>query len=93
MKINVKQIAKLADLKLTEKEIESLQDQLLSILNYIENLQKLDTDSVEETSQITGLENVMRNDIPQPSFSQEEALSNTKSQEDGLFKVKAVFEQ
>ena len=93
MKINVKKIAKLANLKLNDKELANFEDQLSSIIKYIENLQKLETEKIEETSQITGLENVTREDTAIPSFTQTEALSNAKSIENGLFKVKAVFEE
>jgi len=92
MKIDVKHVAKLAKLELTEDELKRFESQLSSVLEYIENLQKVDTKDTEETSQTTGLENVSRDDIGKPSLEQKEALTNTKSQENGFFKVKAIFE-
>jgi aspartyl-tRNA(Asn)/glutamyl-tRNA(Gln) amidotransferase subunit C len=92
MKIDVLHIAKLANLPLKKDEIEKYEKQLSSILEYIEKLQKVNTDNVKETSQVTNLENVTRDDITTPSLSQEEALSNTNNKQNGLFKVKAIFE-
>ncbi|HKC14869.1 MAG TPA: Asp-tRNA(Asn)/Glu-tRNA(Gln) amidotransferase subunit GatC [Patescibacteria group bacterium] len=91
MKIDVPHVAKLANLKLSANQIKTFEKQLQSILNYIDKLGKVNTEKVEETSQVTGLENVTRNDETSPSLSQEEALSNTKSQHNGLFKVKGIF--
>ena len=93
MKIDVLHIAKLANLPLKKEEIEKYKKQLSSILEYIEKLQKIKTEDVAETSQVTNLENVTRDDIPAPSLSQDEALSNTNNKQNGLFKVKAIFEE
>ncbi|MBU3957016.1 Asp-tRNA(Asn)/Glu-tRNA(Gln) amidotransferase subunit GatC [Patescibacteria group bacterium] len=91
-KDQVKHIAKLANLKLTSAEINKFQKQLSEVLEYVEQLNKLDTKKVEPTSQVTGLENVFREDEPKPSLSQEEVLSGAKNTEKGMFKVKAIFE-
>ena len=57
-----------------------------------EKLKEVDTKGVEITSQVTGLENVTRNDKESPCLSQDETLSNAKDKHNGLFKVKAVLE-
>jgi aspartyl-tRNA(Asn)/glutamyl-tRNA(Gln) amidotransferase subunit C len=93
MKIDVLHIAKLANLPLKKEEIEKYEKQLSSILAYIEKLQKVNTDKVKETSQVTNLENVTRDDTTTPSLSQDEALSNTNNKQNGLIKVKAIFDQ
>ena len=93
MKIDVAHVAKLANLPLTDKEKRKFEKQLSSILNYIEKLNEIDTSNVEPTSQVTGLENVTREDKPSPSLSQDEVLSNTLSKHNGLFKVKAILEE
>ncbi len=54
-KEQVQHIAKLARLHLTDEEMERYADQLTSILTYVEMLKELDTSSVKETSQVTGL--------------------------------------
>ncbi len=86
-------IATLANLILTPSETLKFSKQLDEILNYVKILEKANTEKVEETSQVTGLENVTRNDETSPSLSQEEALSNTKSQHNGFFKVKGIFNE
>lgn len=91
-KEQVEHVAKLADLKLTEKEAAKFQKQLSEILDYVRQLNKLDTKGVEPTSQVTGLENVFREDEPGPSLPQKEVLSGTKKRKDGFFKIKAIFE-
>lgn len=92
MKIDVPHVAKLAGLKLSESQIITFEKQLQSILDYIDKLKKVNTENVEETSQVTGLENVTRNDQTSPSLSQEETLSNTKSKHNGFFKVEGIFD-
>lgn len=93
MKVDVLHIAKLANLPLTKDEAKKYEEQLSSILDYVEKLQEVDTESVTETSQTTNLENVLRIDVTSPSLSQEQALSNTKVQHNRLFKVKGILEQ
>ena len=93
MKIDVPHVAKLANLKLNSQETIKFEKQLSEILNYVEKLKEVDTKGVEATSQVTGLENIMREDEAKSSLSQEEALANTKSQHNRFFQVKAVLEQ
>lgn len=88
----VKHVALLAKLKLDQKEIKKFQEQLSEILDYVNMLKELDTKGVEPTSQVTGLENVFREDKPLSSLSQEEALSGAKEKHNNFFKVKAIFE-
>jgi aspartyl-tRNA(Asn)/glutamyl-tRNA(Gln) amidotransferase subunit C len=92
MKIDVGHVAKLANLPLSPSEKEKFEKQLSEILTYVEKLKEVDTKDVEVTSQVTGLENIIRKDEAKPTLTQEEALSNTKSQSNGLFKVKAILE-
>lgn len=58
----VRHIAKLAKISLTEAEVEKFTGQLGDILNFFKQLQEVKTDHIEETSQVTGLENVSRID-------------------------------
>lgn len=93
MKINVKHVAKLANLAISPEEERKLEKQLEEILSYVEKLGFIDTSGVEETSQVTGLENVTREDKPMNcELSQEEAVSGSNSTHNGLFKVKAILE-
>lgn len=93
MKIDVADIAKLANLPLKKEEIEKFEKQLAETLDYVAELEEIDTKNIKPTSQVTGLENVTREDKTSPSFSQDETLSNTKEKHNGLFKVKAILEE
>lgn len=92
MKIDVKKIAKLANLTLKDEDFSKFEKQLNEIVSYVEKLKELDTKDVEIISQVTGLENVTREDSPALSLSQEEALSQTKAQHNGLFKVPGILD-
>lgn len=93
MKIDVKKIAKLASLTLTPEEEIKFEKQLSDILQYVEKLNEVDVTGVTPTAQVTGLENVIRpDDITNEMLSQEQALSDTKSKHNGMFKVKALLE-
>ena len=58
----VRHLAKLSKLKLSDDEIKKFTPQLGEILDFFKMLQEVDTSGVEETSQVTGLENVTRKD-------------------------------
>ena len=92
MKIDVKKVAKLANLKLKVNDEKKFEKQLNEIVSYVEKLNEVDTKGVEITSQVTGLGNVTREDKTVPSLSQEEVLSGTNSKHNGLFKVDAILE-
>ncbi|MBI2029120.1 Asp-tRNA(Asn)/Glu-tRNA(Gln) amidotransferase subunit GatC [Candidatus Gottesmanbacteria bacterium] len=92
-KDEVKHIAKLANLPVTEEEIIKFQKQLSETVDYIKTLSSVATQGVEPTSQVTGLKNVTRTDEPAPSQTQEEALSNAKNTHNGFIKVKAIFNE
>ena len=93
MKLDVKHIAKLANLPLKKEEIEKFEKQLAETLLYIENLNEVPTENVPPTNSVTRLENITRDDTTKPSLSQEQALKNAKSQHNGFFKVKAILEE
>lgn len=92
MKINIVHTAKLANLHLSDAEKIKFGKQLEETVNYVEELESVDTENIEPTSQVTGLENVLRKDITKPSLTQEQALSNAKSTYNGFFKVDAILE-
>ncbi|MFH1864086.1 MAG: Asp-tRNA(Asn)/Glu-tRNA(Gln) amidotransferase subunit GatC [bacterium] len=93
-KIEVEHVARLAKLELTPNEITKFQGQLSKIVDYISQLSKVDTSSLEPTSQTTGLENVFRIDEIKTSgcLSQQETLSGTDKTRNGYFVVDAVLE-
>lgn len=90
--VQVKKVAKLANLPLSEEEIEKSSEQLSKILDYIDQLSNMDTRGVEPTFNATGLSNVMSEDSPKVSLSQDEALQNASVKKDGLFVARGVFE-
>ena len=90
-KDQVKHVAKLANLPLSESEEQIFADQLSETLEYVVKLNEVETKGVEPTSQVTGLENVTREDLVSPSLSQEEVLQNVKSKYQGFIKVNAIF--
>lgn len=93
MKIDIKHIAKLANLPLNEGEEKKFEHQLSQILTYVERLKEVKTDQVNETSQSTGLENGTRDDTTVKSLSQDEALSNTSKTHKNMFVVPALLEE
>ncbi|MDP2301082.1 MAG: Asp-tRNA(Asn)/Glu-tRNA(Gln) amidotransferase subunit GatC [Ignavibacteria bacterium] len=88
---DVKYIAGLAKLKFEDSEIDSLTEQLNSILFYIDKLNQLDTSDVEPLSYPVEIELNMRDDILKASVSRKEALSNAPDSNDEYFKVPKVI--
>lgn len=91
MKFDITHVAKLANLPLTEEEKKNFSTQLEETVEYIKGLSEVNTEGVEPTSQVTGLENVTREDVIKPSLTQEQALSNAKQTYNGFFKVKGIL--
>lgn len=91
MKIDIKRVAELANLPISPQEEKKLEKELTETLDYIATLNSIDTKNVEPTSQVTGLSNILREDNPLPSLSQEQALANAKSTHNGFFKVTAIL--
>lgn len=92
MKINISHVAKLANLPLNDEEKNIFEKQLSSVLEYINKLSEVDTENIEETSQVTGLENVLREDEAGLSLPQDTALSQAKDTHNGMFAVKGIFD-
>ncbi len=70
----VKHIAHLARMALDKDEIKKFRTQLTKVLDYVEILKEVKTDNVKETSQVTGLKNVMEEDQIKPSSCKREEL-------------------
>jgi len=96
---DVRYVAELAHLELTDEEVTRFQPQLDSILQYVEKLNQLDTTEIEPMAQVNvlGKDQVksaaLRADVPRPCFTAEEALSNAPPPRDHLFKVPRVIER
>jgi len=91
-KDDVKHIAGLSRIFLTNEEIDPLAKDLEKILHYVEKLEKLDVSNITPTSHVFPLENVYREDEVKPSLGQKEALKIAIEQKDGSFKVPKVLE-
>lgn len=91
-KKDVEYIAKLARLKLSEKEKEKFAKQLDQILKYVDKLNELDTEKVKPTSHVLPLKNVFRKDKVGKSLGVEKVLGNAPEKARGFFKVPKVIE-
>lgn len=85
-------VAKLARLAMSEEEIDIFGSQLSAILENIAILREADVSGVSPTSHASRLTNIMREDVPQPSYPPEVLLANAPAQEDNCLKVRAVLE-
>jgi len=86
----VRHVAELARLGLSDDELEALASELSSILEYIDQLEQLDTGAIAPTAQVGELVDVMRDDDVKLSFDPEEALANAPSREGSQFRGRAM---
>lgn len=73
----VRHIAKLARLKVSDEEVAKLATQLTSILGYVDMLKEVDTKDVPATAQVTGLHNALRDDVVTPPLATREEMLGT----------------
>lgn len=88
----VKHIALLSRLYLSDREIEIFSGQLNSIIEYVEQLNSLDTENIEPTSHVIPLNNVMRDDIPVASLPVDDALKNAPESTEKFYRVPKIIE-
>ena len=88
----VKRIARLARVGLSDDEVARFQVQLSEILDYFQRLREVDTEGLPPTAHTLAMQNVMRADETRPSFDKEEVLANAPQREDDLFRVRAILE-
>jgi aspartyl/glutamyl-tRNA(Asn/Gln) amidotransferase C subunit len=89
---HVRHIAKLARLKLTDSEVLLYQEDLNSILEYVETLRDLDAENVRPMSHVISMKNVWREDKPGKAGKPEEILSNAPERDKDFFKVPKIIE-
>ncbi len=92
----VKHIAGLARIKISDEEEQSLKKDLSSTLEYIDQLNEIDTSNVEPLYQTTGLVDSFRSDEPREEFKMDENLNDkligqAPHKEDRFIKVKSVL--
>lgn len=89
---DVRHIARLSRLSLSDKEIETFSRQLSSIIEYVEQLNSLDTGNIEPTSHVIPLNNVMRDDLHAASLPVEDALKNAPDSTEKFYRVPKIIE-
>ncbi|HWH33209.1 MAG TPA: Asp-tRNA(Asn)/Glu-tRNA(Gln) amidotransferase subunit GatC [Egibacteraceae bacterium] len=87
---DVRHVARLARLALSDEEVEALRSQLSDILAYAEQVGEAAGGDVPPTSHAYPLANVFRADEPHESLSPEEAISTAPEAEDGRFRVPKI---
>ena len=93
-KEEVKHIAKLARLGLSEKEIGKFQKELSSILDYVEKLKEVDVSNIEPTSHSVLVENIMREDIEKSKIKNQKSkklLELAPETKNGYLKTKSIL--
>jgi aspartyl-tRNA(Asn)/glutamyl-tRNA(Gln) amidotransferase subunit C len=88
----VRHIAKLARLNLTADEIALFAGQLGKILEYVKQLDAVDTTGVEPLAHALPVRDVVRDDVPGATLSAETALRNAPQRAESFFKVPAVLD-
>ena len=90
---DVRHVALLARLELTDEELDRFQAQLGVILEEVEKIKQLPTEGVPPTSHAVPMANVWREDVPGPCLTQAEALSTAPEAEQDRFKVPRIIEE
>ena len=88
----VRKVAKLARLDLTEAEIEEFTGQLGAILAYVEKMNELDTAAVQPLAHCLPIHNVFRADEVRESLGTEQTLTNAPQRDGPFFKVPKILE-
>ena len=89
----VRHIARLARLGVTDEDVERFSGQLSAILDFFEELKRIDTENVPPTAYARELHNVMRDDEPGPSAEAEDVLANAPHRDGEYFRVRAILEE
>ena len=90
--IDVAYVAELARLDLTQDEKRTFQQQLETIVQYVEKIGELDLEGIEPTMHGQSLVNVFREDVVVPSFDRERALKNAPERNGAEFKLPKIVE-
>jgi aspartyl-tRNA(Asn)/glutamyl-tRNA(Gln) amidotransferase subunit C len=92
VEIDIEHVARLARLALSDDEKAQLRSQLALILEHAAKVGEVAADDVPPTAYAIPRSNVYRDDVPEPSIPQAEALANAPEREDGRFKVPRIVE-
>jgi len=88
----VRWVAHLARLELSDDELATLTPQLSAIVDYVKQLQQVNTDGVEPLAHALEMNNVFRADEPAPSLPVDAALANAPDRRGDFYAVPAVLE-
>ncbi len=88
----VRHVAKLSRLKLTDQQLQQYSLQLAAILQYVQKLGELDTDNVEPTAHALPIHNVFRQDQPRPGIGVEKVLANAPQRDGPFFALPKVLD-
>ena len=91
-KETVEYVAHLARIELKPKELEKFSKQLQAILDFIDQLNKVNIENIAPTSHILPIKNILREDLPKESLSNDKALMNAPGREGNFFGVPKVIE-
>jgi aspartyl-tRNA(Asn)/glutamyl-tRNA(Gln) amidotransferase subunit C len=80
-------VARLARLRLDDADVEKMSRELSTILDHIEKINELDLENVEPTSHVIHVENVLREDVPRPSWPREQMLAQAPDATEAGFRV------
>jgi aspartyl-tRNA(Asn)/glutamyl-tRNA(Gln) amidotransferase subunit C len=89
--IDIRYVAKLARIELTDEEIEIFGKQLGDLLGHVNALEKLDIASVPATAQVVESRNVTREDAPRPCLDRERVLAEAPQRQGGFFRVPRII--
>ena len=88
----VRKVAKLARLELSDAEVEEFTGQLSAILGYVEKMNELDTNGVEPLAHCLPISNVLREDCVRESLGTEKTLANAPQRDGDFFKVPKILD-
>ena len=91
-KIDVRYVANLARIKLSDEEVETFQGQLEQIVEYVEKIGSLDVSDIEPTSHAHPVQNVFRKDVVTESLARADVMANAPEQTDEQFRVPKIVE-
>jgi len=88
----VRKVARLSRLQLTDAEVGEFADQLSAIIGYVEKMNELDTENVEPLAHCLPISNVFRQDRVERSLGTEKALANAPQRDGEFFKVPKILD-
>ncbi|MGG4490897.1 Asp-tRNA(Asn)/Glu-tRNA(Gln) amidotransferase subunit GatC [Metabacillus idriensis] len=91
-KEEVKHVANLARLAITEEETEMFTNQLDAIITFAEQLNELDTTGVEPTTHVLEMKNILREDKAEKGLKVEDVVKNAPDHKDGYIRVPSILE-